>query len=50
MAYRSVGHDSLVARHGLCARLRPLTASSAAAALQDRSRQYQRVNYYRIVH
>lgn len=50
VAYRSVGHDSLVARHGLCGRLRPLTASSDAAALQDRSRQYQRVNYYRIVH
>lgn len=50
VAYRSVGHDSLVARHGFGARLQPLEASSAAAARLDRSRQYQRVNYYRIVH
>ena len=48
--YRSVESDSLVARHGLQSRLQPLTARTAAASRLDRSRQYARVNYYRVVH
>ena len=50
VAYRSVQPDSLVERHGLGERLQPLVASSSAAVRLERSRQYQRVNYYRIVH
>lgn len=48
--YRSVERDSLITRHGLERRLQPLADRSAAAARLDRSRQYQGVNYYRIVH
>lgn len=48
--YRSVEPHSLIRRHGLTQRLQPLLAQSAAAAELDRSRQYQGVNYYRIVH
>ncbi|PCC72062.1 S-adenosylmethionine-diacylglycerol 3-amino-3-carboxypropyl transferase [Nannocystis exedens] len=48
--YRSVEPHSLIARHGLERRLQPLSARSSAAARLDRSRQYQGVNYYRIVH
>jgi S-adenosylmethionine-diacylglycerol 3-amino-3-carboxypropyl transferase len=48
--YRSVEPDSLVARHGLEDRLVPLAERSRAASALDRSRQYQAVNYYRIVH
>lgn len=48
--YRSVERDSLVARHGLEDRLQPLLERSRAASALDRSRQYQAVNYYRIVH
>lgn len=48
--YRSVEPTSLIARHGLERRLQPLSARSTAAAQLDRSRQYQGVNYYRIVH
>lgn len=50
VAYRSVEPGSLVARHGLGERLQLLTASSTAAVQQDRSRQYERVSYYRIAH
>jgi len=50
VAYRSVEPGSLVARHGLGERLQLLTVSSTAAVQQDRSRQYERVSYYRIVH
>ncbi len=47
--YRSVEDVSLVERHGLEHRFALLEAESEAAALADRSRQYRRVNFYRVV-
>ena len=46
--YRSVEDASIVARHGLERRLVLLEAESDAATLADRSRQYRRVNFYRV--
>ncbi len=50
MLYRSVEQDSLVARHGLQKHLQLMEAESEEATRSDRSRQYQRVNFYRVVH
>lgn len=46
--YRSVEDASLVERHGLGDRFQLLEHESAAATLTDRSRQYRRVDLYRV--
>ena len=43
-----VEDGSLVARHGLEARFRLMEAESEEATRLDRSRQYRRVNFYRV--
>ncbi len=46
--YRSVEDVSLVARHGLERRFMLLGAESEQATVDDRTRQYRRVNFYRV--
>lgn len=50
LQYRSVLDGSLVAQHGLDERFALLEERSDLASHLDRSRQYRRVDFYRVVH
>jgi len=50
MLYRSVEDDCMVERHNMTHRFVPMTEESAIASDLDRTRQYRRVNFYRITH
>jgi S-adenosylmethionine-diacylglycerol 3-amino-3-carboxypropyl transferase len=48
--YRTVERHSLVERHGLEKRLQPMVDVSAMATQLDRSRLFNRVDFYRVAH
>lgn len=50
LSFRSVETESLITRHGLEKHFQLLEDESMRAAIADRTRQYRRVDYYRIVH
>jgi len=50
LCYRSVEPDSLIERNGLERRFQLLESATAQATALDRTRQFRRVAYYRIVH
>jgi S-adenosylmethionine-diacylglycerol 3-amino-3-carboxypropyl transferase len=50
VVYRSVEPDSIVERHGLLDRFRPMEPEIAFATQHDRTRIFRRIGYYRVVH
>lgn len=48
LQYRTVERDSLVERHGMADRLKPMVEETAIATNLDRTRQFRGVRYYRI--
>jgi S-adenosylmethionine-diacylglycerol 3-amino-3-carboxypropyl transferase len=50
MMYRSVEDDCVVQRHGMERMFQPLVEETREASALDRTKQYRRVNLYRVVH
>lgn len=48
LQYRTVERDSLVERHGMTDKLRPMVEETEEATRLDRTRQFRGVRYYRI--
>lgn len=50
MLWRSVEDDTMVQRHGMGKHFQQMVPETEEASANDRSRQYRKVNFYRVVH